>query len=317
MRKLKWPLIILAFCLLTNVIQFFIQHKVSASKAERLTEEIATLQSTLDAIGPVVTCWTPAALTFSGQEITEADLVEQSIPESFINESFVMEKDELIGKYFKIALDPGTPITNDTIMEEEMDDTLREVDITGSRWPVGMKIGDYVDYRITYPKGEDFIVLSHLRVQSITNQSLKVYMTEAEQHRYQAALVDYFLNKNAGADLYLNKYVEPGIQKEAVVYYSVPSNIEATMLLDPNIVDKAEATLNKTIRPSIDNAIKNVDQDQGGLIAGGRSELNGKINNDYMIDQADKKEQGDNVAKDPVAGTAGDEPLVSDEEVIE
>ena len=319
MRKGKLIAIIVAAILITNAIQLFVQYKTRVTVVGNLNTEILTLERTIEDIGPIETVYTTTAVSYPGQEITEDDIVEQSMPSSFICENYVRNAEELIGNYFKIALTPGTPITTDTIMTYKLDDSLREVDITGNRWPVGLKTGDYVDFRITYPYGEDFIVLSHLRIENITEQSLKVYMTEAQQHYYQACLVDYYLNKEKGADIYLNKYVEPGIQKEAICYYSIPKNIEAIMLLDPNIVDKAQASVNADVRSRIESILNSVSDTDGGTLAGGRSEHNGKINNDYVISKTDDGEEDSEELKDPVASSESAAPsndLVTDSGVV-
>lgn len=192
-KKLIIVGVILGF-VLSGVATFFITNYFHNKETEQLTSQIATLNANLDAIGPIVTCYTVQSATFPGQEITEDLIVEQSIPSSFKNDSFATIED-LVGLYSKVAITPGTPITKDMVMSEEVVDSMREVDISGNRWPIGLKEGDYVDLRITYPRGEDFIVLSHKRVMSITEQTLKVHMTEEEQHLYQAALVDYYLSR--------------------------------------------------------------------------------------------------------------------------
>lgn len=299
-KKLIIVGVILGF-VLSGVATFFITNYFHNKETEQLTSQIATLNANLDAIGPIVTCYTVQSATFPGQEITEDLIVEQSIPSSFKNDSFATIED-LVGLYSKVAITPGTPITKDMVMSEEVIDSLREVDISGNRWPIGLKEGDYVDLRITYPRGEDFIVLSHKRVMSITEQTLKVHMTEEEQQLYQAALVDFYLSRSYGSDLYLTKYVEPGIQEEAAVYYSVPSNIEAVCRKDPNIVDLAQVTVENTLRDMINAARAEFpDGDSSGSeIKGGRDELNGKVNSDFSIYEVEeeKREQEEQNGED-------------------
>lgn len=299
-KKLIIVGVILGF-VLSGVATFFITNYFHNKETEQLTSQIATLNANLDAIGPIVTCYTVQSATFPGQEITEDLIVEQSIPSSFKNDSFATIED-LVGLYSKVAITPGTPITKDMVMSEEVVDSMREVDISGNRWPIGLKEGDYVDLRITYPRGEDFIVLSHKRVMSITEQTLKVHMTEEEQHLYQAALVDYYLSRGHGGDLYLTKYVEPGIQEEATVYYSVPSNIEAVCRKNPNIIDLAQVTVENTLRDMINAARAEFpDGDSSGSeIKGGRDELNSKVNSDFSVYEVEeeKREQEEQDGED-------------------
>lgn len=307
-KKLIIVGVILGF-VLSGVATFFITNYFHNKETEQLTSQIATLNANLDAIGPIVTCYTVQSATFPGQEITEDLIVEQSIPSSFKNDSFATIED-LVGLYSKVAITPGTPITKDMVMSEEVIDSLREVDISGNRWPIGLKEGDYVDLRITYPRGEDFIVLSHKRVMSITEQTLKVHMTEEEQQLYQAALVDYYLSRGYGGDMYLTKYVEPGIQEDAAVYYSVPSNIEAVCRKDPNIIDLAQVTVENTLRDMINAARAEFpDGDSSGSeIKGGRDELNGKVNSDFSIYEVEEEKR----EKEEQNGEDGQSSLITD-----
>lgn len=290
----KAPLIIAVVLSLVvgGVATFFVVSHFHSQETEQLSSQIATLNANLEAIGPIEICYTVRSETFPGQELTEDLIIEQSIPSSLRNDTFAT-KSNIVGLYSKIAITPGTPITTDMVMSELIADSTREVDISGNRWPIGLKEGDYVDLRITYPRGEDFIVLSHKRVMSITDQTLKVYMTEEEQQLYQAALVDFYLSRGYGSDLYLTKYVEPGIQAEAITYYSVPSNIEAICRKDPNIVDLAQVTVEKTLRNLIDSAREDFPDtdDSGDLLKGGRDELNGKVNSDFTAYEVEEEKK--------------------------
>lgn len=290
MKKVLIILGVVVGVLLSGGATFLITNHFHNRETEQLTSQIATLNANLEAIGEITTCYTVQSETFPGQEMTEDLIIEQSIPTSFKNDTFAT-KEDLIGLYCKVALTPGTPITKDMVMKEEIIDSMREIDISGNRWPIGLKEGDYVDLRITYPRGEDFIVLSHKRIMSITDQTLKVHMTEEEQTLYQSALVDFYLSRGYGSDLYLTKYIEPGIQDSAGVFYSVPNHIEAVVFKNPNIVEIAQVTVENELRAAIDAARANFPEtdDSGGLIKGGRDELNSKVNSDFTIYEVEEE----------------------------
>lgn len=265
-------------------------HFVHSREMNQLSSQVATLNSTLDAIGPIVTCYTVSAVTFPGQEIGEDLIVKQSIPESLTNKTFA-KKEDIVGKYSKVSISPGTPITTDMVMKDKILDSERDIDITANRWPIGLKVGDYVDLRITYPRGEDFIVLSHKRVMSMVNQTIKINASEEEQVLYQSALVDFYLSRGYGSDIYLTRYIEPGIQADAKVFYSIPTRIATVVAQDPNIVDKAQVSVAKNLRSTIDAArAKFGEGDPSGAdVKGGRDELNGKVNSDYGVDATNKE----------------------------
>lgn len=288
----KTIIVVSAVVIVTVIATTIVTHFIHKREMSQLSSQVATLNSTLDAIGPIVTCYTVKAVTFPGQEITEDIVDEQSIPKSLTNATFA-KKDDIIGKYSKVAISPGTPITTDMVMSDKILDSERDIDITANRWPIGLKVGDYVDLRLTYPRGEDFIVLSHKRVMSMVDQTIKIHASEEEQVLYQAALVDFYLSRNYGSDMYLTKYIEPGIQADAKVFYSIPTRIATVVAQDPNIVDKAQVSVEKNLRSTIDAArSKFGDGDSSGSdIKGGRDELNSKVNSDYGVDETNKEKE--------------------------
>ncbi|WP_268624606.1 SAF domain-containing protein [Paenibacillus alvei] len=265
----------------TNVGQYFL---IWGPKQEKLTasynQEIATLQATIDRLGPMVGIWTikdGVQGLYPGKEVAETDLELRQLPESLVNQSYVLDAESIIGKYYRIGLTPGTVLSKDMVMEDNLDDTTREYDVVANVMPIGLKVGDYVDFRIVYPLGEDYIVLTHKRVEAIHDKTIKFKMDEKEIHMYQASLIDYFLQKKNGSSLYLAKYVEPGIQKEATQYYAVPKNILAIMVADPNIISKINTDLNNSTRSMIDAGISRVSPEAGQDISSGRKEIEGKV----------------------------------------
>lgn len=318
MSKAKTIVLIVLLVLITNGAQFGIQYYFRESIESKLNSEIATLSATIEQLGPIETVYSVSGKVTAGAEIMENQIVEMSLPSSMITDAYVMDPSTIIGKVYKVSVDAGTPLTNDMIMERGIDDTTRDVDICMDRWTVGLKVGDYVDYRITLPYGDDYIAIPHLRVEAVNSTSLKVYMTEAQWHIYQGSLVDYYLNSDKGASIYVTKYVEPGVQKPATSYYSVPENIQAIMLLDPNIIDKAEATANSNMRKSIDKLLKQLKgkdydpESEASFLNAGRTQFNSSINSDASIVQSEEESEDEEV-KD----LYGEMSVYEDEEVIE
>lgn len=311
---------LVAGCALT----FFLTNSHYTKELENQAARMAALEATLQDIGDIGTCYTVRTEVKPGTQLTEDLLEPQSIPMSFITEDFC-ELSDIIGTptytdengkehpatgyYAKTYITPGTPITKSLVMVEPIVDSLREIDLTANRWPIGLTEGDYVDLRLTYPYGEDFLVLSHKRVMSISEQTLKMHLTEEEQHIYGAALVDYYLGEQEGTDLYFTKYVEPGVQQPATTYYSIPANIAAICQLDPNIKDKAETSVKETLRNAqekVDHPFSENESDIASFIAAGRARLNSMINSDYQDwhQEYEQKKQQD-------AENANDDSLIS------
>lgn len=299
--KVKVILSIVITAILVSGIWGFITYQKTKTITAKFEGEISQLTATLDALGPDVECYTITedfanhySNNTAGQIIGETAIQPITVPSSLVGEAYITNMSQIVGKYCKVNIVPGTPITSDLLMTELYDDTLRDVDISVNSWVVGMRVGDYVDLNITFPYGEDYIVLPRKRVQYIGDKTIKMYLTEEEWHTYQSALVDYYLHASEGARLYLKKYVEPGVQPTATAYYAASDAVRTIMKADPNVVNRAAVAAQDSMRPAIDGVLnqfiteQTTIQSQAGLIAGGRSQFNGDVQSDYRNNEQNR-----------------------------
>lgn len=299
--KVKVILSIVITAILVSGVWGFITYQKTKTITAKFEGEISQLTATLDALGPDVECYTITedfanhySNNTAGQIIGETAIQPITVPSSLVGEAYITNMSQIVGKYCKVNIVPGTPITSDLLMAELYDDTLRDVDISVNSWVVGMRVGDYVDLNITFPYGEDYIVLPRKRVQYIGDKTIKMYLTEEEWHTYQSALVDYYLHASEGARLYLKKYVEPGVQPTATAYYAASDAVRTIMKADPNVVSRAAVAAQDSMRPAIDGILnqfiteQTTIQSQAGLIAGGRSQFNGDVQSDYRNNEQNR-----------------------------
>lgn len=304
--KVKVILSIVITAILVSGIWGFITYQKTKTITAKFEGEISQLTATLDALGPDVECYTVTeefanhyGNNTAGQVISEKAIQPITVPSSLVGEAYITNMSQIVGKYCKVNIVPGTPITSDLLMAELYDDTLRDVDVSVNSWVVGMRVGDYVDLNITFPYGEDYIVLPRKRIQYIGDKTIKMYLTEEEWHTYQSALVDYYLHSTEGARLYLKKYVEPGVQPTATAYYAASDAVRTIMKTDPNIVNRATIAAQDSMRPAIDGILnqfiteQTTIQSQAGLIAGGRSQFSGDVQSDYRNNEQNKADSED------------------------
>lgn len=308
MHKLNIGVIIgLVICVILNIGQFFFWRNTNAKVSEQYTSEVASLEQTIAGYGDEVTVYTVTSAVKAGDEVTSDNLEPMKMYSSLMTGQFVTNVMDITDKYFKIAVNPGTPILYNMVMEEELDDTLRDRDIVLDRKTVGLSVGDFIDIRITMPYGDDYVVISHKRVYAINDNTIKLYLTEYEWNVYQGALIDYFLNSEYGCTIYADKYVEPGLQQDAIAFYAVPTNIAALLQKNPNIVDKTEAASLNEWRESIEQLLvifrdseDTVDSD-GGKLSGGRSALNSAVESDRATQiQTDEEAAEEDVYMDAI-----------------
>ena len=276
---------------------------------EEYQQQVSVLQASLDSVGDITEAYTVIKQTEPGEQITDEMLDIISVPASMLNDSFVMDPSLIVGKYSKVAILPGTPITSDVLMDEDINDknalyhTVREYDVVVNLWPIGLKIGDYVDMRIIMPYGEEYIVLSHMRVNGMSDKTVKFLMTEAQINLYQSALVDYYLNSAQGVSIYFTKYIEPGVQKPALITYKVSDAIMEAMKKNGNLYATAWASVyDATTRNEIDADLVTTDREEGldddsrtGTISGGRNTWIGEIESgrNTYTDTVEAEEEGE------------------------
>lgn len=275
---IKYLIVTIIVALLTNGGQFYIwNHYIDKIKTD-YESQIDILSSTLEDIGDLVDVYSVRTTVTPGKVVNLEDLEKIQIPVSLITDSYAQEPDDVKDKFYKVSLKPGTLLTDDVLMEEEMDDTVREMDLIADTWSVGLQEGDYIDYEITYPYGEKYVVLSHIRVEAINDTTIKTYLTGIQRHIYNGALVDYFLQREKGATVNLVKYLEPGVQKPAEITYSVPDNILSIITEDPNVIEKINTQLNMEKRSIIDKVIDNISDLDISTLSSGRKQIESNIN---------------------------------------
>lgn len=334
MHKINIGVIALTILLLiANVTQAIVWRGINKNNAEMYTKQVVELEQSLAAYGTPTTCYTVVNSVKAGDMVTEDVLETVTIPSASVTDQHVTESSSIVGRVFKIAVNPGTPLTKNMTMEEVIEDDVRDRDIVLDRVTVGVTVGDYIDIRITFPYGDDYVVIPHKRVYGVNDNTLKLYMSEFDWMQYQGAMVDYYLNQPYGATIYADKYVEPGIQQAAVKYYAVPTNIAALIQKDPNVLDKKDASDLNSWRSAIEELLvifrdeeDTVDSD-GTKFATGRSEYNEKVVTDMKtaadIDQEEQESSVDDQmisddfwsddvepavdAMDDAAGTGGTE----------
>lgn len=298
MHKLNIGLIaaVVVFVLL-NIGQFLFWKNTNESVAEQYTSEIANLEQTIAGYGSEVTVYTVTSAVKAGDEIEPDNIEPMKMYSSLMTDQYVTDTTLIEGKYFKIAVAPGTPLMNNMVMDEELDDSMRDRDIMLDRLTVGLHEGDYIDIRMTMPYGDDYVVIPHKRIYAINDGTIKLYLNEYEWNVYQGALIDYYLNKQYGCTIYGDKYVEPGLQQEARAFYAVPTNIAALLQKNPNIIDKEGAASLNDWRQSLEELLvlfrddeDTIDAD-GGRLSSERATMNQAVEGDRQTQKEKEEEQ--------------------------
>ncbi|QDH23417.1 SAF domain-containing protein [Saccharibacillus brassicae] len=188
----------------------------------------------------------------AGEKIGEADLAQIEVVEATVPDN-LPTKTEAVGRFAKVALARNTPVSESMLYEGAvMPSDVRNQEFRLIELPTRLAAGEFVDVRVKFPTGEDFIVLSKKRAEDLSAGTVWIRMSEREILTMSSAIVDAYLND---ASIYALTYVEPGLQAEAVVTY--PSNASVLDLIgsDPNIVQRAVTELERRRREKLENGL--------------------------------------------------------------
>lgn len=174
---------------------------------------------------------------------------------SSVPQDLYMSSDD-IGKMCIIDISAGAPVMKCMLENEQIPDDIREEEFNMFLLQSNLQKNDFVDIRICFPNGEDYIVASKKKIQNIElkTNTILTWLNEKEILTVNCAIVDAYLNK--GTKLYIVKYVQPITQKEAIPTYPVNTDVLKVMKDNPNIIDKAGNELAAQIRLELEERLR-------------------------------------------------------------
>ncbi|WP_172250858.1 SAF domain-containing protein [Saccharibacillus deserti] len=188
----------------------------------------------------------------AGEKIESDDLAEIEVVKATVP-SDMPGKEDAVGRYAKVSLPRNTPVSSSMLYEGEVTPKdLRNQEFRLIELPSRLQTGEFIDVRVKFPTGEDFIVLSKKRTEQLASGTVWLRMNEREILTMSSAIVDAYLND---ASIYAVTYVEPGLQQAAAVTY--PSNARVLDLIenDPNIVQRAVTELERRMRDKLETGL--------------------------------------------------------------
>lgn len=194
----------------------------------------------------------------SGQEIT-ADMLSpintysNLIPQNYIDSTILTRVESGKKVVAKVDLYKNTILTASTVTTEENTVTkdVRTMEYNMLTLPINLTIGDYVDIRITFPDGQDFIVIAKKEIKNIQGNTVTFDMSEADIVMLNSAIVESYIMK--ASNIYIAKYVEPGMQEKAANTYVPTAEVIRLIETDSNIVSTAKNELTSRFDANIRN----------------------------------------------------------------
>ena len=182
-----------------------------------------------------------------GEVIEDSMLTTVSVHKKTVP-SGALKKSDISGKVAKYNIAANVPLTDSMLTTEIIDADIRSQEINTVVMPSDLDEGDYVDIRIMYPNGTDYIVLAQKQVEKISGQTMWLNLAEDERLLLNSAMVDSFLN--SGTKLYATKYADSDSQIKIAADIALENNNTTN---DDTDTTTSTTTTNKSLTAS-DNA---------------------------------------------------------------
>ncbi|MGV2887626.1 SAF domain-containing protein [Paenibacillus taichungensis] len=219
----------------------------------------------------------------NGAKLTDADLTTIEIPEKDAPTNLIQNKKDLIGKVVKIDVGKNTPVIASMVFDEgPTPRDLRNQEYNVIVLPTKIQKGQFLDVRITFPTGEEFIILSKKKVQDYSGTTVWFNVSESEMLLMSSAIVDAYLH---GAKISSVTYVDPFMQDSAIPNY--PANVKVIDLIqsNPNVLETAKETLRKIARTTLESNLSQISEADKTRIQNGSLILQQQVANNQMTNQ--------------------------------
>lgn len=197
----------------------------------------------------------------SGTKIDSGMIKEAKVSAQAVSENTYFAKKTINGKTVnqgfsgsdsiaKIDLKAGTVLTESMLSEDETELTadIRLQEFNMLTLPSTLQEKDFIDVRIRLASGQDYIVISKKCVEMADDTTVWIKLSEDEILTMSNAIVEAYMMK--GSKLYINQYVEPGLQTGATQTYPINKEVYDLILKNPNIVQEAKNALNTRMNQS-------------------------------------------------------------------
>lgn len=229
----KKKIIIIAMIILLTIAGVLVMNKIYQNKLQEKDLSIAELEIELERIGDTTIVYRLASDVKGGNKCNEYDIEEVEVLVDSCPETTIYDRTEIIDKYYLLDLEAGTMLTSDMFVEYQLEDDMRYMDVIFDEIPIGLEVGDYIDVRISFPLGQDYIAMSHKQVAEIYESAVKLIVNQEDFYRYESMKTD--LATFRSAKVYGAQYISAGTQSAATSYYPVNLEVLLTMIKDPNM----------------------------------------------------------------------------------
>lgn len=195
------------------------------------------------------------------------NVMKQSVLTVLPSDFYISAED--LGTQALIDIDAETPILKSMVSNFVVESDTREYELSVVSLMTDQQENDFVDVRILFPNGEDYVVLTKKQVCNLNFEYcvFDTYMSEEEILRMSSAMIDAFTV--SGTRIYCTRYVEPSLQDEATPTYIVRNELIDLIHSSPNVISIAEHTLNLIARNDLEARLSALSEEQLSAVVAG------------------------------------------------
>ncbi len=145
-----------------------------------------------------------------GEKITYDMLKTTRIHKNTAATNAITSTGAIVGKIAKYNIAQNTTAVSGMFADKLVSQDTRIQEVSSVLLPIDLVEGDYIDIRIMFPSGVEYIVLSQMQVQKIYGSVIWLEMSEEDILILNSAMVDTYLTD--GSKLYAVRYADPTTQ---------------------------------------------------------------------------------------------------------
>lgn len=274
-------LFILLFCAALALIYY--GKKQLDEKDKAMADLQAQIESQKQFVYVATTDLTAGTVLEDGKNVAIQDCI------TALPDTFYISADDM-GKVLVVNVDAWTPIMASMVTDETFEQDTRVAEIGVAQLMLDQQVNDYVDVRIMFPDGSDYIVLPKLKIKEMSLENNLFYANLGEDQiiTLASATIDAFTV--TGTKIYITKYVQANMQDESKPNYPVKAETLALMQTDPNILRRAQETLNAEARAELEYRLSQLTEDELAAINAGHG-LTDTAHNQAFVDKQNQDVQ--------------------------
>lgn len=275
-KKYLIAIIVLAVMLFAAIVAAALIHKDSVKKQNALYSTIGQQNATITELNNAITEMSRTTTIYrttrdikSNEVLTPDDIEEIQVGVNMAA-GYSTKLEELVGMTAMNDIGKNEVLYSTMVYPVELRSDYRTLDVLCDRQPIGFSKGDTVDVRITFPNGQDFLLLSKKLVNDVYGNAVRIVVDEKDILIYKSAEADwarFYKNGTPGSSvqIYCTTYVAAGSQEANKQYYPIQVKLPdkettegSTLWVALNNYNLTEADLNDWLqvdRLAFENAL--------------------------------------------------------------